>query len=120
GGGSSQGAVAEGMGFAVVNKAPVVFFCQTTQWAISVPTLSQTSVPIARRALGFGIPSLRIDGNDPVAAWAATKWAADYARSGRGPVLIEAVTYRMGPHTTTDAPTRYRSKEEEQAWAEKD
>lgn len=119
-GASSQGDVAEAMGFASVNKAPVVFFCQNNQWAISVPTHSQTSVPIARRALGYGIPSLRIDGNDPMAAWAASKWAADYARSGRGPVLIEAVTYRMGPHTTTDDPTRYRSKEEEQAWAEKD
>jgi len=119
-GASSQGDVAEAFGFASVNKAPVVFFCQNNQWAISVPTASQTTVPISRRALGYGMPTVRIDGNDPIAGWAATRWAADYARAGKGPVLIEAVTYRMGAHTTTDDPTRYRTAEEEAHWQKRD
>lgn len=118
-GASSQGDVAEAFGFASVNKAPVVFFCQNNQWAISVPTSSQTTVPISRRALGYGMPTLRIDGNDPLAGWVATRWAADYAAAGNGPVLIEAMTYRMGAHTTTDDPTRYRSAEEESLWQQR-
>lgn len=119
-GASSQGDVAEAFGFASVNKSPVVFFCQNNQWAISVPTASQTTVPISRRALGYGMPSLRIDGNDALAAWAATRWASDYAAAGNGPVLIEAMTYRMGAHTTSDDPTRYRTSAEEESWRQRD
>src|SRR5690625_7962638 len=104
-----MGDVAEAFGFASVNKSPVVFFCQNNQWAISVPTASQTTVPISRRALGYGMPSLRIDGNDALAAWAATRGARDYAAAGNGPVLIEAMTYRMGAHTTSGDPARYRT-----------
>ena len=119
-GASSQGDVAEAFGFASVNKAPVVFFCQNNQWAISVPSSSQTTVPISRRALGYGMPTIRIDGNDALAGWAATRWASDYAAAGNGPVLIEAMTYRMGAHTTSDDPTRYRTEEEEETWRQRD
>src|SRR5690625_7286471 len=83
-GAASRGDVAEAFGFASVNKSPVVFFCQNNQWAISVPTTSQTTVPISRRALGYGMPSLRIDGNDALAAWAATRWASDSAAARSG------------------------------------
>ncbi|HYP74079.1 MAG TPA: thiamine pyrophosphate-dependent enzyme, partial [Microbacterium sp.] len=77
-------------------------------------------VPIADRAPGFGIPSLRVDGNDVIACTAAMRWALDRARSGQGPAFIEAVTYRMGPHTTSDDPTRYRDKDELERWRGRD
>ncbi len=119
-GSTSQGDVNEAMVFAAVNNAPVVFFCQNNQWAISVPPATQSRVPLYRRGYGFGIPSLRIDGNDVLAAYAATSEALDRARSGGGPTFIEAFTYRMGAHTTSDDPTRYRTRAEEEYWRRRD
>ncbi|WP_309080245.1 pyruvate dehydrogenase (acetyl-transferring) E1 component subunit alpha [Zhihengliuella sp.] len=116
----TQGDVNEALAFAASYQAPVVFFCQNNHWAISEPVSLQTRVPIAQRASGFGIPALRIDGNDVLAALAATRIALERARAGDGPTFIEAVTYRMGPHTTADDPTRYRDRAELDAWAEKD
>jgi 2-oxoisovalerate dehydrogenase E1 component alpha subunit len=119
-GASSQGDVAESFTFAAVYNAPVVFFCQNNQWAISEPTERQTRVPLYQRAQGYGFPGVRVDGNDVLACLAVTKWALEKARSGEGPVLVEAYTYRMGAHTTSDDPTRYRGDEERQAWEAKD
>ncbi|MBI9115713.1 pyruvate dehydrogenase (acetyl-transferring) E1 component subunit alpha [Sanguibacter sp. YZGR15] len=119
-GATSQGDVSEALGFAAVNEAPLVLFCQNNQWAISVPTSTQTKVPLYQRGAGFGVPSIRVDGNDVLACYAATSEALDRARSGGGPTFIEAVTYRMGAHTTSDDPTRYRTAEEEQHWRDRD
>jgi pyruvate dehydrogenase E1 component alpha subunit len=119
-GASSQGDVAEAFTFAAVYNAPVVFFCQNNQWAISEPTEKQSRVPIYQRAAGFGFPGVRVDGNDVLAVLAVTRAALEHARSGQGPMLIEAFTYRMGAHTTTDDPTRYRREEEREEWASKD
>jgi pyruvate dehydrogenase E1 component alpha subunit len=119
-GASSQGDVAEAFTFAAVYNAPVVFFCQNNQWAISEPTEKQSRVPIYQRAAGFGFPGVRVDGNDVLAVLAVTRAALEHARSGQGPMLVEAFTYRMGAHTTTDDPTRYRSDEEREEWASKD
>ncbi|TDU05153.1 pyruvate dehydrogenase E1 component alpha subunit [Streptomyces sp. 846.5] len=119
-GASSQGDVSEAFTFASVYQAPVVFFCQNNQWAISEPTEKQTRVPLYRRASGFGFPGVRVDGNDVLACLAVTRWALDHARTGQGPVLIEAFTYRMGAHTTSDDPTRYRIAEELESWKLKD
>ena len=87
----------------------MVFFCQNNQWAISEPTSASSAIPLYRRASGFGFPGVRVDGNDVLACLAVTRWALDRARNGDGPVLIEAFTYRMGAHTTSDDPTRYRA-----------
>ncbi|WP_084100019.1 pyruvate dehydrogenase (acetyl-transferring) E1 component subunit alpha [Demequina sp. NBRC 110051] len=119
-GATSQGDVAEALTFASVYDAPVVFFVQNNQYAISESATRQSRVPIADRGKGVGIPSVRVDGNDVIASHAVTRWALEHARSGQGPVLIEAFTYRMGAHTTSDDPTRYRPKAEEQLWAERD
>jgi pyruvate dehydrogenase E1 component alpha subunit len=119
-GASSEGDIHESMVFAASFKAPVVFFCQNNQWAISVPTQVQSRIPLHNRAKGYGFPGLRVDGNDVLAVKAVTEWALDRARSGKGPVLIEAYTYRQGAHTTADDPTKYRLTEDEQAWLEKD
>ncbi|MEI3847429.1 MULTISPECIES: pyruvate dehydrogenase (acetyl-transferring) E1 component subunit alpha [unclassified Microbacterium] len=119
-GASSQGDVNEAMVFASSFGAPVVFVCTNNQWAISEPVTVQAKFPIAGRAPGFGIPSMRIDGNDVLACLAAMRWAIDNARRGNGPAFIEAVTYRMGPHTTSDDPTRYRDKEEVEMWRRRD
>jgi pyruvate dehydrogenase E1 component alpha subunit len=119
-GASSQGDVAESFTFAAVYNAPVVFFCQNNQWAISEPTEKQSRVPIYQRAAGFGFPGVRVDGNDVLAVLAVTRAALEHARSGQGPMLVEAFTYRMGAHTTTDDPTRYRADEEREEWAAKD
>ncbi|MGP3978149.1 pyruvate dehydrogenase (acetyl-transferring) E1 component subunit alpha [Streptomyces sp. 8N114] len=119
-GASSQGDVAEAFTFSAVYNAPVVFFCQNNQWAISEPTERQSRVPIYQRAQGFGFPGVRVDGNDVLACLAVTKAAIERARAGEGPMLIEAFTYRMGAHTTSDDPTRYRSDEERSAWEAKD
>jgi len=119
-GATSQGDVHEAMVFAAVTKAPVVFVCQNNQWAISVPTSGQTTVPLARRGPGLGIPSVRVDGNDVLASYAVTAEALERARSGGGPTFIEAYTYRMGAHTTSDDPTRYRTSAEEDYWRERD
>ena len=113
-GASSQGDVHEAMNFAAVMKAPVVFFVQNNGWAISVPTERQVAGgSVAARAAGYGIPALRIDGDDVVAVLEATRRAFAHARAGNGPVLIEAMTYRRGPHSTSDDPGRYRSLDEE-------
>ncbi|HEY8295389.1 MAG TPA: pyruvate dehydrogenase (acetyl-transferring) E1 component subunit alpha [Micrococcaceae bacterium] len=119
-GATSQGDVNEAMVFAASFQVPVIFFCQNNHWAISEPVGLQTHVPIANRAPGFGIPSLRVDGNDVLAVLAATRIALHRARTGGGPTFIEAVTYRMGPHTTADDPTRYRDANELEDWAAKD
>jgi len=119
-GATSQGDVNEAMVFAASYEAPVVFVCTNNQYAISEPVGVQAKAPIAGRAPGFGIPSMRVDGNDILAVTAAMRWATDHARSGKGPVFIEAVTYRMGPHTTSDDPTRYRDKDEVEAWRQRD
>ncbi|WP_051973698.1 pyruvate dehydrogenase (acetyl-transferring) E1 component subunit alpha [Cryobacterium sp. MLB-32] len=119
-GATSEGDVNEAMVFAASFQAPVVFFCQNNQWAISEPVGLQAVRSIADRAPGFGIPSMRVDGNDVLAVMAATRIALDRARRGEGPTFIEAVTYRMGPHTTADDPTRYRDKTELEAWKLRD
>src|SRR6187402_641417 len=119
-GASSQGDVNEAMVFASSFRAPVVFVCTNNQWAISEPVTVQAKFPIAGRAPGFGIPSMRIDGNDVLASLAAMRWALDHARNGKGPAFIEAVTYRMGPHTTSDDPTRYRDRDEVERWRRRD
>jgi 2-oxoisovalerate dehydrogenase E1 component alpha subunit len=119
-GASSQGDLNEAMVFASSFQAPVVFVCTNNHWAISEPVSVQAKFPIAGRAPGFGIPSLRVDGNDVLACLAAMRWALDHARRGHGPTFIEAVTYRMGPHTTSDDPTRYRDKDEVELWRRRD
>ena len=119
-GATSQGDVNEAMIFAASNNAPVVFFCQNNQWAISVPTSTQSRVPLVHRGAGFGIPSVRVDGNDALACYAVTRVALERARSGGGPTFIEAVTFRMGAHTTSDDPTRYRARADEERWRAKD
>ena len=108
------------MVFASSYNAPVVFFCQNNHWAISVPTNVQTRVPLSNRAKGYGFPGIRVDGNDVIAVHAVTEWALEHARQGKGPVLIEAFTYRVGAHTTADDPTKYRGSAEEDAWRAKD
>ncbi|WP_330174899.1 pyruvate dehydrogenase (acetyl-transferring) E1 component subunit alpha [Streptomyces sp. NBC_01498] len=119
-GASSQGDVAEAFTFSAVYNAPVVFFCQNNQWAISEPTEKQMRVPLYQRAQGFGFPGVRVDGNDVLACLAVTRAALERARSGEGPMLVEAFTYRMGAHTTSDDPTKYRADEERAAWEAKD
>ncbi|HEV2345574.1 MAG TPA: pyruvate dehydrogenase (acetyl-transferring) E1 component subunit alpha [Actinocrinis sp.] len=119
-GASSQGDVNEAFVFAASYNAPVVFFCQNNQWAISEPTERQSRVPLYRRASGFGFPGVRVDGNDVFACLAVTRAALDRARSGEGPMLIEAYTYRMGAHTTSDDPTRYRGNDEVELWRARD
>ncbi|MDQ0259739.1 pyruvate dehydrogenase E1 component alpha subunit [Sinomonas atrocyanea] len=119
-GATSQGDVNESMVFAASFQAPVVFFCQNNHWAISEPVGVQAHVPIGLRAPGFGIPSVRVDGNDVLACLAATREALGRARSGNGPSYIEAVTYRMGAHTTADDPTRYRDANELEDWRGRD
>ncbi|MFC8825353.1 pyruvate dehydrogenase (acetyl-transferring) E1 component subunit alpha [Streptomyces sp. NPDC057137] len=119
-GASSQGDVAESFTFSAVYNAPVVFFCQNNQWAISEPTEKQMRVPLYQRAQGFGFPGVRVDGNDVLACLAVTRAALERARTGQGPMLVEAFTYRMGAHTTSDDPTKYRADEEREAWEAKD
>ncbi|MCD9199976.1 pyruvate dehydrogenase (acetyl-transferring) E1 component subunit alpha [Aeromicrobium wangtongii] len=119
-GATSEGDVSEALDWAAVQQAPVVFFCQNNQYAISVPVASQSRVPIVQRAAGFGMPGVRVDGNDVLACRAVTERALQRARDGQGPTLIEAVTYRMGPHTTSDDPTRYRGAAEVDEWRAKD
>lgn len=119
-GATSQGDVNEAFIFAASYAAPVVFFCQNNQWAISEPITLQSRIPLYRRASGFGFPGVRVDGNDVLAVQAVTEWALDRARRGQGPTLIEAYTYRMGAHTTSDDPTKYRLAEELDAWRAKD
>lgn len=119
-GATSQGDVNEAFVWASVYHAPLVFFCQNNQYAISEPIERQTRVPLHQRANGFGFPGIRVDGNDVLASYAVTQAALDRARRGEGPTLIEAYTYRMGAHTTSDDPTRYRLADEVEEWQAKD
>ncbi len=113
-GASSQGDVHEAMNFAGVLKAPVIFFVQNNGWAISLPTEAQVAGgTVAARAAGYGMRAITVDGNDAAAVLLATREAAAHARAGHGPVLIEAMTYRRGPHSTSDDPGRYRTLDEE-------
>jgi 2-oxoisovalerate dehydrogenase E1 component alpha subunit len=119
-GATSQGDVHEGFVWAAVYDAPVVFYCQNNQWAISEPTERQSRVPLYRRAQGYGFPGIRVDGNDVLACLAVTRWALEECRTGNGPVLVEAFTYRMDAHTTSDDPSRYRLADELELWKLKD
>nr|WP_314845228.1 thiamine pyrophosphate-dependent dehydrogenase E1 component subunit alpha [uncultured Microbacterium sp.] len=119
-GASSQGDVHEAMVFAASYQAPTVFFLQNNHWAISVPVSTQSRVPLVERSAGYGIPSVRVDGNDVIASFAVSRTALDSARVGGGPQAIEAVTYRLGAHTTSDDPTKYRGSDEEESWALRD
>jgi 2-oxoisovalerate dehydrogenase E1 component alpha subunit len=119
-GATSEGDVSEALLFAATFAAPVVFFCQNNQWAISEPVVLQSKFDLVDRADGFGMPGVRVDGNDVLAVMAVTREALDRARRGEGPTFIEAVTYRMGPHTTADDPTRYRDASEVAEWRERD
>jgi len=120
-GATSEGDFHEAMNFAAVYATPTVFFCQNNGYAISYPTSEQTkSESIAIKASAYGMPGVQVDGNDVVAVLVAVREAAARARAGQGPTLIEALTYRMGPHTTADDPTRYRPDSEDDEWEEKD
>ncbi|MFB3739613.1 MAG: pyruvate dehydrogenase (acetyl-transferring) E1 component subunit alpha [Candidatus Velamenicoccus archaeovorus] len=119
-GSTSEGDFHEGANLAGVFGVPVILLCQNNGWAISVPLEEQTAGPIARRAEGYGFPGVRVDGNDVLAVYRATREAVERARGGGGPTLIEAVTYRMGPHSTADDDTRYRSEEQIETWRERD
>lgn len=117
-GGTSEGDFSESLNFAGVWQVPVVFTIQNNQYAISVPVKSQTkSINLAVKSVAFGIPGIKVDGNDFFAMYLAYKTASEYALAGNGPVLIEAFTYRLGAHTTSDDPSKYRKKEEEEEWA---
>jgi pyruvate dehydrogenase E1 component alpha subunit len=119
-GASSQGDVLEAFVWASSFNAPVVFFCQNNQFGISTPSSTQSKVPLFRRARGFGFPGVRADGNDLLACYEVTKAALENARAGGGPTMIEAYTYRMGAHTTSDDPTRYRVDAEVEVWKHRD
>jgi 2-oxoisovalerate dehydrogenase E1 component alpha subunit len=119
-GAMSQGDVNEAFVFATAYQSPVVFFCQNNHWAISEPLERQSKIPLVDRAAGFGLPGVRVDGNDVLAVHAVTTAALDRARAGQGPTLIEAVTYRMGAHTTSDDPGKYRDAAEVDLWASRD
>ncbi len=119
-GSASEGDFHEAANLAAVFGAPAILFCQNNGWAISVPLAQQTSAPIAARAAGYGIPGIRVDGNDVLAVYAVTRAAVERARGGGGATLIEAVTYRVGPHTTADDATRYRDDAEVDRWRGRD
>jgi pyruvate dehydrogenase E1 component alpha subunit len=119
-GATSQGDVSEAFVFAASYQTPQVFFIQNNHWAISVPVSVQARVPLYTRGEGFGVPGTQIDGNDVFASFAVTAKHMDDARSGKGPSLIEAHTYRIGAHTSSDDPTKYRSDAELQDWIKKD
>lgn len=120
-GGTSEGDFHEALNFAAVFKAPVVFVIQNNQYAISTRRVVQTaSKNLAQKAVAYGMPGILVDGNDILAMYVATKEAIDRARNGEGPTLIEAYTYRLGAHTTSDDPTKYRENEEVEEWRLKD
>jgi 2-oxoisovalerate dehydrogenase E1 component alpha subunit len=119
-GATSQGDVSEALVFAASFQTPQVFFLQNNHWAISVPVSTQSRVPLYLRPRGFGIPSTQIDGNDVFASYAVTAKYLDDARNGRGPGFIEALTYRIGAHTTSDDPTKYRTDDELASWVKRD
>lgn len=120
-GGTSEGDFHEGLNFGGVFKAPTVFLCSNNQYAISFPWRKQTaSETISQKAIAYGFEGIRVDGMDVLAVYDVTKKAVEKAASGGGPTLIEAVTYRFGPHTTADDPTRYRDEKELAEWMAKD
>jgi len=120
-GATSENDFHTGMNFAGVFKAPTIFFCQNNHWAISVPFEKQTGAEtIAIKAQAYGFDGVRVDGNDILAVYRTTRVAVEKARAGRGPTLIEAVTYRLGPHSSSDDPKRYRTEEELQEWQKRD
>jgi pyruvate dehydrogenase E1 component alpha subunit len=120
-GATSEGDFHEAMNFAAVYKTPTIFFCQNNGYAISNPTSQQTrSESMEIKAAAYGMPGIRVDGNDVVAVLVAVREAASLARVGEGPSFVEAVTYRMGPHTTADDPTRYRTDDETKEWVGRD
>jgi 2-oxoisovalerate dehydrogenase E1 component alpha subunit len=116
-GSTSQGDVNEALVFAASYQTPELFFLQNNQWAISVPVSKQSRTPLYLRAGGFGIPGVQIDGNDVLISYAASRKALEETRAGGGPRFIEALTYRMGPHTSSDDPTKYRTDGETAHWA---
>jgi pyruvate dehydrogenase E1 component alpha subunit len=119
-GATSQGDVSEALTFAASWQTPQVFFLQNNHWAISVPVATQSRTPLYRRGDGFGVPSLQLDGNDVLASYLVTRRMLDEARAGSGPRLIEALTYRIGAHTSSDDPTKYRDADELAAWGARD
>jgi pyruvate dehydrogenase E1 component alpha subunit len=120
-GATSEGDFHEACNFAGVFKAPVIFLVQNNQYAISVPCSKQTcSETLAQKALAYGFDGIQVDGNDAPAVYVATKEAVEKAKSGGGPTLIEAVTYRLGAHTTADDPTKYRTDDELKTWEKRD
>ena len=120
-GGTSEGEFHSGMNFAGVWKAPCVFICENNHWAISVPEEMQTaSATFADKAIAYGMPGVRVDGNDVLAVYQAAREARERAVAGRGPTLIETVTFRMGPHSSSDDPKRYQAPELFEAWQKKD
>jgi len=120
-GATSEGIFHESMNFASVLKLPVIFFCQNNQWAISTPRHKQTaSATLAQKAIAYNMPGIQVDGNDFFAVYLATQEALARARKGKGPTLIEAITFRQSVHTTADDPSVYRTKKEEDAWLKKD
>lgn len=119
-GATSQGDASEALVFASSYQTPQVFFVQNNQWAISVPVSRQSRSPISLRGGGFGMPGIRVDGNDVLASYAVTRQALEEARAGDGPSFIEAVTYRIGAHTTADDPTKYRTQDEVDHWTARD
>jgi 2-oxoisovalerate dehydrogenase E1 component alpha subunit len=119
-GSASEGDFHEAANIAAVFRVPAILFCQNNGWAISVPLSEQTVAPIANRAAGYGFPGVRVDGNDLLAVYAVTKAAVERARAGDGPTLIEAMTYRIGPHSTADDATRYRDEDAVAEWRSRD
>lgn len=120
-GATSQGDFYEGLNFAGVYKAPLIAIIQNNGYGISVPVDRQTNAKVlAQKAVGVGIPGVKVDGMDPLAMYAVTAKAREYALAGNGPVLIDAITYRFGPHSMSDDPTRYRTNEELTVWEQKD
>jgi 2-oxoisovalerate dehydrogenase E1 component alpha subunit len=119
-GSASQGDANEALNWAAVNHAPLIFFCQNNQWAISTPSAAQSRTPVHVRAAGFGLTTTLVDGNDVLAVHAATAAAAARVRAGGPAELIEAVTYRMAGHSTSDDPNRYRAPVEVELWEQRD
>ncbi len=120
-GATSEGDFHEALNFASVYQVPVVFLCQNNGWAISLPTSRQTrSRTLAQKAVAFEVPGVQVDGNDPLAVYAATHEAIERARGGGGPTFIEALTYRLSVHTTADDPKRYRTDQEVALWERRD
>jgi len=120
-GATSEGDVHEALNLAAVTRAPCIFYVQNNHWAISTPVAEQLRAPsIAHKGIGYGMPAVRVDGNDVVACLLVVEQAAARARAGEGPTLVEAVTYRLGPHTTSDDPSRYRDDAEVHSWEARD